>query len=217
MTEPDGCYEIGGSLLRDDLEAVALELAANGFAALWHARRPTGVELLPGRVELVDDVLSELARRGRAELDGARHLVGVHGLTERVTRHRFTHAARNHHTWCAFDCVGIPAALSLDATATTDCPTCGQRLSVDFQRGVAVDDAVALWLPTPARTSDLMKDFCASADLYCSTGHLRQRVDVDATRGRVVRLGEALDLGREIWSDVAQVPTDTRTGPLGHG
>lgn len=217
MTGPNECCEIGGSLLRDDLKAVPLELAANGFAALWHARRPTRAELLPGRAELVDEVLSVLARRGRAELDAEGHLIGMHGLTERVTRHRFTHAGRDHHTWCAFDCVGIPAGLSVDATATTDCPTCGHRLSVDFQRGDAVDEAVALWLPTPERTSDLMKDFCASADLYCSTEHLRQRVDVDGSRGRVIRLQEALDLGRETWSDVAHVATDERTGGMDHG
>jgi alkylmercury lyase len=191
--------------LREDLNAAALELAANGFAALWHARTPSLDELLPGRGELADEVLVELVRRGRAELDPDGLLLGVHGLTGRATRHGFTHASRHHHTWCAFDSVGIPAAMSLDATATSDCPTCGRHLTVAFQRGDAVDEAVALWLPTPERTSNLMNDFCASADLYCSIDHLRRRIDVDGSAGRITSLSEAVNLGRETWADVAHV------------
>lgn len=217
MTGPDDCCEIGGDLLRQDLNAVALELAANGFAALWHAGRPTLAELLPGRAKLAEEVVIELVRRGRAELDTDGHLIGVHGLTRRATRHWFTHAGRDHHTWCAFDCVGIPAALSVDATATTDCPTCGRRLTIALQRGETENDAVALWLPTAERTSDLMKDFCASADLYCSTEHLRQSIDVDGSPGRVICLQETLDLGRETWSDVAHVATDKRSERIHHG
>lgn len=219
MTGRDERCDVDGDLLREDLNAAALELAANGFAALWHARRPTLGELLPGRAELADEALIELVRRGRAELDFDGLLLGVHGLTGRAMRHGFTHAGRHHHTWCGFDSVGIPAAMSLDATATSDCPTCGRHLTVSFQRGEAVDEAVALWLPTPERKSNLMNDFCAGADLYCSTDHLRQRIDVDGSHGRVTSLAEAVALGRETWSDVARVATagDERAGRGNHG
>ena len=173
MTGRNHCCDVDGDLLREDLNAAALELAANGFTALWHARRPTLDELLPGRGELADDVLVELVRRGRAELDPDGLLLGVHGLTGRATRHGFTHA--------------------------------GRHLTVAFQQGEAVDEAVALWLPTPERTSHLMNDFCASADLFCSIDHLRQGIDVDGSPGRVISLDEAVELGRETWSDVAHV------------
>ena len=212
------CCDVDGDLLREDLNAAALELAANGFAVLWHARRPTFDELLPGRAELADEVLIELVGRGRAELDPDGLLLGVHGLTHRATRHGFTHAGRHHHTWCAFDGVGIPAAMSIDATATSDCPTCGRHLTVALQWGDAVDEAIALWLPTPERTSHLISDFCASADLYCSTDHLRQCIDVDDSPGRVISLDEAVELGRETWSDVAHVATaDERSARRNNG
>lgn len=215
MTGRDECCGTDGDLLRDDLNAVALEVAVNGFAALWHARTPTVDELLPGRAELAEEVLAELVRRGRAEVGADGLLLGVHGLTGRATRHRFTHAGRHHNTWCGFDSVGIPAAMALDATAASDCRTCGRHLTVAFQRGEAVDEAVALWLPTPARTSHLMNDFCASADLFCSTDHLRQRIDVDGSHGRAVSLQEAVDLGRETWADVAHLATVDRPAPEG--
>jgi hypothetical protein len=202
MTGDSECCDVGGDLLREDLSAAALELVANGFAALWDAGTPTVGELLPGRAELARAVVIDLVQRGRAELDSDGRLMGVHGLTSRATRHRFTHDGRGHHTWCAFDSVGIPAAKSIDATATSDCPTCGRRLSVVFRAGEAEDEALVLWLPTRERTSHLMKDFCANADLYCSADHLRQRVD---GAGRLLSLEEALGLGRETWSDVAHI------------
>ena len=207
MTGDTECCDLGGELLREDLTAAAIELAVNGFAALWHAKTPTRDALLPGRAELADEMLIELVQRGRAEVDADGVLVGVHGLTGRPTRHRFVHAGRLRYTWCAFDCVGIPAAMSLDAIASSKCPTCGGQLTVELRDGEASQEAVALWLPTPERTSDLIKDFCASADLYCSTDHLRHRIDVHGDHGRVVPLDEALALGRETWSDVAEVAT----------
>jgi alkylmercury lyase len=208
------CCDVGGDLLHDHLDPAALELAANGFAALWQGKEPTLEVLLPGRAELANEVLIELAGRGRAEVDSDGVLVGVHGLTGRATRHRFTHAGRHHHTWCAFDSVGIPGALSLDATATSDCPTCGRVLTVRLHRGQTTDADIVLWLPAPAETTHLMNDFCATADLYCSADHLRQRIDVDASNGRILSLDEAIDLGRETWSDVAHVATvDDRPAP----
>lgn len=47
MTGRDECCDVDGDLLRDELNAVALELAANGFAALWHARTPTLMSCFP--------------------------------------------------------------------------------------------------------------------------------------------------------------------------
>jgi hypothetical protein len=66
------------------------------------------------------------------ELDDDRRLVGIHGVTLRPTRHRFMHDGRNQHTLCAYDSIGIPAALRLDATAHTNCPSCGASLAVDI-------------------------------------------------------------------------------------
>src|SRR5581483_5403579 len=102
-----------GSPPSDGLDPPARELAVAGFAALWHGRAVSPEALLPGRAGEAGRVLAELVGQGRAEVDGAGRVVGVHGLTLRPTRHRFVHRGRPHFTWCAFDAVGIPAALSL--------------------------------------------------------------------------------------------------------
>jgi alkylmercury lyase len=180
-------------------------MAATGFAALWHGRSPEPGELLPGRPEHAAKVLAELVASGRAEVDAAGRLVGVHGLTLRATRHHFVHAGRARSTWCAFDSVGIPAALSLDATAHTDCPTCGRPLTVEVRHGEAPNDLLVLWLPAPDDRSNLMNDFCAAADLYCSEEHLRQRIDPRGAPGRVADLAAAAVIGRDTWADVAGI------------
>jgi alkylmercury lyase len=122
----------------------------------------------------------------------------------RATRHRIVHDGRAHWTWCAFDAIGIPAALGIDATAHTDCPVCRTPLTVALRRGVPENHRAVLWLPGSSG-SNLMSDFCARADLYCSREHLEQRIDLDAGRGRVVDVHEGAALGRVSWADVANV------------
>jgi alkylmercury lyase len=192
----------GGRLLRGDLSELALEIATVGFAALWDGRAVRPEEFIPGRPGRVRRATTELTRRGRAELDDEGRLVGVHGLTLRPTRHAFVHAARTRRTWCAFDCVGIPAALRIDAEARTRCPACNRALHVPIRRGHPEASDIVLWLPSPT-IGHLMADFCAAADLYCERGHLEQRVDATTSPGDVLDLAAAAELGRTTWADIA--------------
>lgn len=204
--EDGDCCHIGGDLLRADLSAAPLEVAVAGFAAIWQGQAAAAEDLLPGRAGLAADVLDELAAKGRAELDDRRRVIGIHGLTLRTTRHRLEHAHQSHHTWCAFDTVGIAAALRLDATSHSDCRTCGRLLTVAIRVGVPDEAGFVLWLPA-ARGEHLMNEFCASADLYCSIDHLLEGIDIHRRAGHIAELSAAAELGRETWADVASVVT----------
>jgi len=199
-----------GRLLRAGLGDVALELATAGFAALWEGRAVRPEELVPGRAARARRAAAELVRRGRAEVDDEGRLVGVHGLTLRSTRHAFVHASRTHWTWCAFDAVGIPAALGVDAEARTTCPACDCSLLVPIRRGRPDLSEIVLWLPTPSvNMGHLMTDFCAVTDLYCRREHLEQRVDTARQPGEVLDLDRAAALGTTAWADIAGlVPVD---------
>lgn len=199
----------GTDLLRADLTGAALRVAVNGFAALWRGRAPRLADLL-GHDDGTGPVIDELVQRGRAEIDGHGRLIGIHGLTLRSTRHRFDHAGRSHHTWCAFDSIGIPAALGLEATARTDCPTCRQPLTVALHDGVPAGDGLVLWLPSTSG-EHLMADFCAAADLYCCVEHLHQRRDTARAPGTVIDLARAAAIGSEAWADVRAIPLDPAT------
>jgi hypothetical protein len=193
-----------GHLLDGGLDEVEQALAVTGFGALWEQRACPPEELLPD-VAAARSAAVALARRGRAQLDDAGAVVGVHGLTLHPTRHQFLHRGQARHTWCAFDSIGIPAALTLDALARTDCPTCQQPLTVAIRDGQPEPGNAVLWLPAPP-TDDLMAQFCSSADLYCSPDHLRQRIDAATTPGEIADLGAAAELGRQAWADIIGVP-----------
>ena len=75
-------------LLGQDLDEVDQALATNGFVAVWDRRARRPEDLVPG-VTGAGPAAVALARRGRAELDEAGALVGIHGLTLRLTRHQF--------------------------------------------------------------------------------------------------------------------------------
>lgn len=189
-------------LLTSSLSDLAVALATAGFAAVWKGKATHPADLLSGAGDLAD-LVDELVERGRCEIDADGRLVGIHGLTLRPTRHSFVHAGVAHHTWCAFDSIGIPAALGLDAVAHTDCRACGRPLHVRIVGGQP-DQAgnTVLWLPELAG-DHLMNGFCATADLYCSDAHLRDRVDTTAAPGEMIDVDAAAALGRATWADVA--------------
>lgn len=98
---------------------------------------------------MIDATVVALAERARCEIED-RRLVGIHGLTLRTTRHHFVHHARTHQTWCAFDSIGIPAALAIDAVAHTDCPTYGRHIDVEMI-GVSLPPVAPLHAGCPRR------------------------------------------------------------------
>lgn len=203
MDDPGACCDPSVVDLGADLAPVARRLASVGFAALWRGEALTAVELLPDGPDATGTV-EALVRRGRAEVDPAGRLVGIHGLTLRTTRHSFEHDGTVRQTWCAFDSVGIPAALGIEATVRTRCPACGEAVSTKVSgREVDVSDLV-LWLPEVSSTANLMADFCAAADIYCSAPHLTRHVG-DGGRGRMTSLADAVEIGCATWLDVAGI------------
>lgn len=189
-------------LLHDGLSDLAVEIATAGFEALWDGRAVRPEDLVPGHSRRTRRATAELVDRGRAEVDDHDRIVGVHGLTLRQTRHHFVHAGRSHRTWCAFDSIGIPAALAIDAEARTTCPSCDRVLQVPIRGGHPETSGIALWLPSGS-VRHLIVDFCAAADLYCGRDHLERCIDPARDHGEVLDLASAATLGRAAWADVA--------------
>lgn len=57
-----------------------------------------------------------------------------------------------------------------------------------------------------------MNGFCANADLYCSTRHLRRQIDPDLTPGQVADLATAAAKGVLTWADVSNLALDRENG-----
>ena len=172
------------------------QLAVRGFVALWRGERP-----LLADFGADPTVVAALERHGRIVVDPDGRLAGIHGLSARPTPHRITHPGGEIHTWCAFDAVGIPAALGLDAQATTTCPTCGRQLELTVTHGQPTHAAdLRLWLPT-GRCEHVLDDLCAHANLYCDDQHLT--TNPNRPSGTSLTVTEAAALGRTTWHDAA--------------
>ncbi len=117
--------------LDGDPEELALQAA--GFAALRSGEVLTASELgfrahlEGGRAEAASE---RLLGRGALLVTDDGRIDGIAGLTLRPTRHELTIDATATHTWCAFDSVGIPAAIGADAIAVTSCGHCSDRIEV---------------------------------------------------------------------------------------
>lgn len=178
-------------------------------------RRAAFRQLLSGQAVSFDDIAAaaglspeatrqaaqEVATVGMAELD-ERAVVGMDGLTTRTTKHSINLDGVKLWTWCAYDIVGISAALGTDARGSTRCGSCGRRIEVVVRRGKPDDGTVVGWLPNEA-CANVMAEFCPSALFFCSTEHLDDWLSISDKRG-----GEAMNLpalaerGRVEWSQL---------------
>jgi hypothetical protein len=152
----------------------------------------------------VEEALSTLVDEGRAQLDGSR-VVGALGISARPTRHQLALDGVALHTWCALDAIGIPAALRAHGIAHTACPTCGHLIEIGFEQGrpLAAGENAVVWLPEK-KCTNVVEEFCPEANLFCGPDHLGAwRQGAGDPVGRALSLGQAAEVGRQLWADVA--------------
>ena len=175
-------------------------------------RRAAFHQLLSGRPALIETVADEArlstdaARKavdlvvsvGMAEVeDGV--IVGMDGLTTRRTRHGLVLDGVDLWTWCAYDIVGIVAAVGAGAVGKTQCGACGQPIEVLIREGQPEASSAVGWLPDES-CSNVMAEFCPSALLFCSRAHLEEwRAGRDTTSGAALDIEALADRGRSFW------------------
>ncbi len=153
--------------LAEPVSEALRRLVIDGFHALWREQTLTVAELAAGDPTAVAAAVDHLRASGRIESSDDGRLVAVHGVARRATPHRIEHDDGAVNTWCALDAVGIPAAMGIDAQAVTQCPTCGQPLTVTLARGEPRPlPGAVLWYPED-RCAHLVDDFCSGANLFC--------------------------------------------------
>jgi len=161
----------------------------------------TEVGLTEGQVEAA---LGELAATGAISRDESGWIVAAGGLAVTPARHQMLLADRHYWTWCAFDGIGIPAALELDAVLDTRCPTCGAGLRIAVTGGnPPAGSPVVGWLPG-GPCANVQADFCPEANLFCTEAHLATwRQAAGDPPGTAATLCELAETGRQVWADLA--------------
>lgn len=158
----------------------------------------------------VQKSLDALATAGQIDRDESGRVVGSAGLTISDGPHALLLGDHRYRTWCAFDAIGIPAALGWDAEIETACAVCGRTISVKMTAGLAPDGAAAkLWLS--AGGSDMRVDFCTPTVLLCSEGHARDWADRHGNHGQALTLELAAAEGAAEWRSAADVALELRS------
>jgi hypothetical protein len=146
---------------------------------------------------VVEQVLGDLSRVGRAETGGGR-LLGIFGLTLRPTQHRLRLRGSTFFTWCAFDLVGIPAALGESAEISSECAQCHRVVSFAVIDGAPPDLPIVIsWLSE--RCDSIRDQFCPTVNFYCDQTHYEAAVGTGHAPDVSLRLDQAAAMGRENW------------------
>ena len=108
---------------RDDAEG---PLLAAAFRLLLAEGRPIPIQRLAAALgrdaEPVEQALDRLARAGRTRRNQAGEVTGSLGLSVEPTAHELTVEGARRWTWCAYDAVGILAALGANGRVCSRSP-----------------------------------------------------------------------------------------------
>lgn len=206
---PDGRPSLPASDLHERVRESA-------FALLLTSREPVDTDKLGAavgtHVATLEAMLDELVSAGWVDRDERGRVTGSAGLSLTTGPHRLTIDGAPYRTWCAYDAIGIPAALRTDASLETDCAVCGRSISLEMANGQPADGrAERLWLA--AGGANLRGDFCDPTVLLCSPHDAEAWSDRQHGQGRVVTLTEGADLGAQAWASCAEAVTTIRNTP----
>ncbi len=206
----------------------ALEHAmlATAFRLLLGSGRPVRparlAEALASDPERVERILERLDSQGRIRRDQTGAVTGSHGLSVTPTRHELIlqpasrqgpGQQRRFWTWCAWDAVGILAALDASGRIRSTSPSSDARIELDFDRGSprqADPDLVVFFADTdcctPATNSGGSCGSGSVIDVWCPLVNFFENADAatawaaeHGARGSAVPLVEAIRQGRAAW------------------
>ena len=184
------------------------------FALLLTERRPIPVdEIAQATGALADSLplmLDELAGAGWIDRDTEGRVTGSAGLSLTTGPHEIAINGYGFRTWCAYDSIGIAAALNADAAIRTACAVCDKEIALVTEAGQPpAGGTERLWLASGG--TDLRGDFCDPTVLLCSPEHAAVWAERQGGRGRAVELAEAARLGAESWASCAAAVDLVRT------
>ncbi len=200
-------------------------LLARAFHLLLDDGRPVSpprlTQALACGLDRVDRALARLDRQGRIRRDQTGAVTGSHGLSLTPTPHELTleeppGQERRYWTWCAWDAVGILAALDASGRIRSTSLASGAPILLDFHHGhpcQADSELVVFFADTdccpPTSDTGDDPDCCASGsviDDWCPLVNFFEHADAaqawaaeHCVPGTAVPVAEATEQGKAAW------------------
>lgn len=183
------------------------QLREAAFALLLNERRPIEIAelaavsgLSPQRAQRAVDTL---AQAGWLDLDEHGRVNGGAGLTLAGEPHGLRVGDASFRTWCAYDALGIPAALGASGEIETACGRCGTPIGLTLRDGApACQGPEQMWL-AEGDGADLRGSFYTPTVLLCGDEHGAEWAEAQGGRGQLLELAEAARRGAVDWAGCA--------------
>jgi alkylmercury lyase len=148
-------------------------------------------------------ILDVLAASGWIDRSDDGRVTGSAGLSISDGPHHLTIGERPFRTWCAYDALGIPAALAASAQVETTCGVCGTAIVIPIIDGKPQRTGPErLWLA--AGGDDLRTSFCTPTVLLCGSEHGAAWAAKNNRDGELLALDAAAERGATDWASAAE-------------
>jgi Alkylmercury lyase len=179
-------------------------LLREAFVELLAAPRPVSVARLAERLRTssrdVEQVLTRLDEGGWVRRDSDGRVVGSRGLSIVPTRHELELPHGRRHTWCAYDTLGIFAALGVSGRICSRTPL-DEAVVLEVSAGrVRATDSLVLFFPE-RQVGSVVEEWCPFANFFLDTETALGWSREHGIDGRVLTLEEAAEQGKADWRD----------------
>jgi alkylmercury lyase len=179
-------------------------IEAAAFRELLRTRAPAPLSALATAVGMeeagVRRAAAGLACGGHIRLSDDGDVVGSAGLSVVPSRHELAIGGRQFWTWCAWDAVGILAALRASGVVTSRDPRSGRRLQVVFNDGLPGDTPAVIFMVELTTYTSAHDEWCPLVNLFESDASARAWAAASGRSGSVVTVAEAAARGATRWA-----------------
>jgi hypothetical protein len=179
-----------------EIRAAAFRLLLQTGRSVTAAQIAAEIGAQPSTVEAD---LHRLDGAGRIRQNEAGHVIGSAGLSVAPAAHELWLGARRFWTWCAYDVIGIVAALEADARSVSRSPASGATIQLQFVAGRSPASEVALFFPDNQGAVCTIGDWCAKANFFETADAARSWSAQRKIAGEVIDLEEARRRGLPHW------------------
>lgn len=192
-------------------DPVAERIRGAAFRRLLRTGTPASATQLAYDLEYTEPAvrtaIDGLAGQGSLRLDDQGRVIGSAGLSIKPDRHEIDLDGRRFWTWCAYDILGIFAALGASGYARSTSPDTGTPLQVGFTDGQPEPAPLVLFLPDDdyaACCTNTYEQWCPNSNLFHTADAATTWATTHGVTGKVLTLADAAQRGGPAWQALAQ-------------
>lgn len=192
-------------------DTLAEQVRGAAFRRLLRTSAPaTSAQLADDLHEPEHDLRSaieDLTAQGWLRLDSDGGITGSAGLSIHPDRHQINLDGSTFWTWCAYDILGIYAALGATGHARSTSPSNGRPLEIAFRDGQPEPSTLVLFLPDDDYTAcctSMYEQWCPNSNLFHTTDDATSWATDHGVTGTVLTLPDAAELAAARWRPLTE-------------